>query len=84
MGIQVGEKLSQNYTLEVTNPGGHSSRPTPDNAIYRLAAGLGKQRLYVLPQFDMVIVRFADLTSSKGRDFDNREFLAPILNLEKK
>lgn len=50
----------------------------------RMAAGLGKQRLYVLPQFDMVIVRFADLTSSKGRDFDNREFLAPILNLEKK
>ena len=26
-GIQVGEKLSQNFTLEVTNPGGHSSRP---------------------------------------------------------
>ena len=32
MGIMVGEKLSQNYTLEVTNPGGHSSRPLPDNA----------------------------------------------------
>jgi hypothetical protein len=29
MGIMVGEKLSQNYTLEVTNPGGHSSRPVP-------------------------------------------------------
>ncbi|GAA3996238.1 M20/M25/M40 family metallo-hydrolase [Sphingomonas humi] len=37
LGIQVGEKLSQNYTLEVTNPGGHSSRPVPDNAIYHLA-----------------------------------------------
>lgn len=37
LGIQVGEKLSQNYTLEVTNPGGHSSRPVPDNAIYHLS-----------------------------------------------
>ena len=40
LGIQVGEKLSQNYTLEVTNPGGHSSRPQPDNAIYHLAHAL--------------------------------------------
>jgi len=40
LGIQVGEKLSQNYTLEVTNPGGHSSRPLPDNAIYHLAHAL--------------------------------------------
>ncbi|MFO1466410.1 MAG: M20/M25/M40 family metallo-hydrolase [Steroidobacteraceae bacterium] len=39
-GIQVGEKLSQDYTLEVTNPGGHSSRPVPDNAIYHLANAL--------------------------------------------
>jgi len=39
----VGEKIHQVYRLEVTNPGGHSSRPVADNAIYRLAAGL--QRL---------------------------------------
>lgn len=40
LGVQIGEKLSQNFTLEVTNPGGHSSRPMPDNAIYQLSAGL--------------------------------------------
>lgn len=40
LAIQVGEKLSQNYSLVVTNPGGHSSRPAPDNAIYRLAHAL--------------------------------------------
>ncbi|HEX5008244.1 MAG TPA: M20/M25/M40 family metallo-hydrolase [Hyphomonadaceae bacterium] len=34
--VQAGEKIHQVYTLEVTNPGGHSSRPVPDNAIYRL------------------------------------------------
>ena len=34
--VQAGEKIHQVYSLEVTNPGGHSSRPMPDNAIYRL------------------------------------------------
>jgi acetylornithine deacetylase/succinyl-diaminopimelate desuccinylase-like protein len=42
LGINAGEKLSQNYTLEVTNPGGHSMRPVKDNAIYHLSAGLLK------------------------------------------
>ena len=41
-GVQAGEKLYQDFTLEVTNSGGHSSRPVPDNAIYRLGAALGK------------------------------------------
>lgn len=35
--VQAGEKIHQVYSLEVTNKGGHSSRPEPDNAIYRLA-----------------------------------------------
>ena len=35
--VQAGEKIHQVYTLEVTNKGGHSSRPERDNAIYRLA-----------------------------------------------
>jgi acetylornithine deacetylase/succinyl-diaminopimelate desuccinylase-like protein len=40
--VQAGEKIHQVYTLEVTNRGGHSSRPEPDNAIYRLAAATQK------------------------------------------
>lgn len=40
--VQAGEKIHQVFTLEVTNPGGHSSRPVPDNAIYHLAAALKK------------------------------------------
>ena len=47
--IQAAEKFPQNYQLEVTNPGGHSSRPVPDNAIYRLAAGLTKISAYQFP-----------------------------------
>ncbi len=40
--VQAGEKIHQVFTLEVTNPGGHSSRPVPDNAIYRLMAATEK------------------------------------------
>jgi hypothetical protein len=27
LNVQAGEKLYQDYTLELTNPGGHSARP---------------------------------------------------------
>ena len=40
--VQAGEKIHQVFSLEVTNPGGHSSRPVPDNAIYRLAVATQK------------------------------------------
>ena len=36
-GIQGAEKSYADFTLSVTDPGGHSSRPTPTNPIYRLA-----------------------------------------------
>ncbi|MBI4519648.1 MAG: M20/M25/M40 family metallo-hydrolase [Gemmatimonadetes bacterium] len=38
--VQASEKKSQNFQVEVTNPGGHSSRPRPDNAISELAQAL--------------------------------------------
>lgn len=40
--MQAGEKIHQVYSLTVTNQGGHSSRPTPDNAIYHLMAATDK------------------------------------------
>lgn len=49
LNVQAGEKIHQVYTLTVTNPGGHSSRPTPDNAIYRLSAGLGRLSDFEFP-----------------------------------
>lgn len=49
LSVQVGEKASQNFELEVTNPGGHSSRPQPDNAIYNLANALMKIQAYTFP-----------------------------------
>ena len=40
LDMTVGEKATQNYTLTVTNPGGHSSRPVKPNAIVQLAAAV--------------------------------------------
>lgn len=47
--IQAAEKVPVNFTLTTTNPGGHSSVPRPDNAIYQLAAGLTKLAQYQFP-----------------------------------
>jgi acetylornithine deacetylase/succinyl-diaminopimelate desuccinylase-like protein len=48
-GVQAGEKVFQTYRLEVTNPGGHSSRPSKDNAIYHLADGLSRLGKFDFP-----------------------------------
>ncbi|RZL55441.1 MAG: M20/M25/M40 family metallo-hydrolase [Sphingomonas sp.] len=47
--IHVGEKAAVNYRIEATNPGGHSSAPVRDNAIYELADAIGKVRDYEFP-----------------------------------
>ena len=58
LNIQAGEKFPQNYQLEVTNPGGHSSRPTKLNAIYELSHALERIEGYEFP------VKFTD--ASRG------------------
>ncbi|MGN6498879.1 MAG: M20/M25/M40 family metallo-hydrolase [Tsuneonella sp.] len=47
--IQVGEKLYQDYKLTTTNPGGHSSAPVRDNAIYEMSEALLKVRDHEFP-----------------------------------
>jgi acetylornithine deacetylase/succinyl-diaminopimelate desuccinylase-like protein len=47
--IQASEKIYLSFRLEVTNPGGHSSRPRPDNAIYQLVAGLERLARHRFP-----------------------------------
>jgi acetylornithine deacetylase/succinyl-diaminopimelate desuccinylase-like protein len=44
--ISVAEKTFQTYFFTTHNPGGHSSRPRPDNAIYDLADALEKLRTH--------------------------------------
>ena len=48
-GIETSEKTYVTYTLEVTNKGGHSSEPRPDNAIYQLADGLVRLQKFQFP-----------------------------------
>ena len=48
-GVQASEKVYQSFTLEVINPGGHSSLPVKDNAIYRLADALIRIRAFDFP-----------------------------------
>lgn len=48
-GIQAGEKTYADFTLAVTNPGGHSSRPSKTNAIYQLAHALEKVEALEFP-----------------------------------
>ncbi len=47
--METGEKTYVTLLLEVTNRGGHSSEPRPDNAIYTLAAGLGRLAQFQYP-----------------------------------
>ena len=49
MLIEPAEKLYADYTLTVTSPGGHSSLPVPDNAIYHLTDGLTRLEHYKFP-----------------------------------
>ncbi|MDB5449012.1 MAG: peptidase family [Phenylobacterium sp.] len=47
--LQAGEKTYADFTLTVTDPGGHSSRPGPTNAIVELAQALAKVGAYKFP-----------------------------------
>jgi len=49
LGIEASEKLYADFTLEVTDKGGHSSEPTANNAIYHLADGLVKLQHFQFP-----------------------------------
>ncbi len=47
--IQGSEKVYQDFHLEVTNAGGHSSLPIKDNAIYHLSAALARLAAFDFP-----------------------------------
>lgn len=49
VGVQTSEKVPANFVLEAKNPGGHSSLPTRDNAIYRLSAALVRLSKFDFP-----------------------------------
>jgi len=71
--IGTSEKVYVTFTLETTSPGGHGSVPGPDNAIYRLADGLGRLEKFRFPVTTTATTRasfekFAALTSGPEHD----------------
>jgi acetylornithine deacetylase/succinyl-diaminopimelate desuccinylase-like protein len=49
MAVDAAEKVYGDFVLTATNPGGHSSLPVPDNAIYELAAALMRISQFQFP-----------------------------------
>ncbi len=68
--LHVGEKTAINYRIEATNPGGHSSAPIKDNAIYELADALAKIRAYDFPVMMTDTTRAYFRTAGKARGDD--------------
>ena len=48
-GLQAAEKVYADFQFETKNPGGHSSVPGPENAIYELSAALLRLENYSFP-----------------------------------
>src|SRR5712664_1618234 len=63
--IQVAEKMYTTYQFTVRNPGGHSSLPVPENAIYELAAALTRVGAHRFPVKLAEVTRFYFERSAK-------------------
>jgi len=58
--VDATEKMYADYQLSSLNPGGHSSMPTADNAIYHLTDALARLKHYAFP-FELNAVTRAEL-----------------------
>ncbi|WP_019052556.1 M20/M25/M40 family metallo-hydrolase [Sphingobium xenophagum] len=64
--LQAGEKTYADFEIAFTDPGGHSSAPTPGNPIYRLAKAIDRIAAYQFPAMRNELTR-ASLTLSAKR-----------------
>ncbi len=55
--VQGAEKTYATFKLTARNPGGHSSRPRADNAIYDLAEALGRIKAFEFPAMSNALTR---------------------------
>jgi len=91
--VQAGEKIHQVYTLEVSNKGGHSSRPERENAIYRLARATLKVEDLAFPLELTPVVReyfrvtgptlgggIGDAMTAAAKDPNDQSALATLMN----
>ncbi|HEX4998064.1 MAG TPA: M20/M25/M40 family metallo-hydrolase [Terriglobia bacterium] len=73
--VQMAEKTYQNFLLETRSPGGHSSRPSRDNAIYRLAAGLTRLEKFEFP------IRLTEVTTTYYRRMADLQIGQPAADM---
>jgi len=74
-GTPAGRRLAERTRARAQESGPDVS----SSVIGFMAAGKGKQRLYILPEQKLTIVRFGPLEGSRG--FDNREFMRLLLGV---
>jgi acetylornithine deacetylase/succinyl-diaminopimelate desuccinylase-like protein len=74
-GVQVSEKIPLNFTFEAVNPGGHSSVPEKDNAIYELAAALDRLSRHRFPTRLNYVAR---MTAAKVTEIEKGEMSAAM------
>jgi acetylornithine deacetylase/succinyl-diaminopimelate desuccinylase-like protein len=80
-GVQATEKITTNFTLRVTNRGGHSSVPRADNAITSLADALSKVGRHQFPvQLNEVTRAFFTRTADLERPEMARAMRALVAN----
>lgn len=66
--VQATEKMYLSFDFTVRNSGGHSSVPRPDNAIYELAAGLGRLSAFSFPTMLNEVTRNELIETAKTLD----------------
>jgi acetylornithine deacetylase/succinyl-diaminopimelate desuccinylase-like protein len=80
-GLQAAEKVYVDYQFESLNPGGHSSLPSPDNAIYHLSGALSRLQNFSFPvNINEVTRNYFQKTAafSKGQIADDMLAVAKI------
>ncbi|QKG70692.1 M20/M25/M40 family metallo-hydrolase [Erythrobacter mangrovi] len=78
--VQVGEKTFATFLLETRNPGGHSSVPRPDNAIYQLVHALVKLEGHEFPLEFTETTRAYFLQAGSGRNDDMGKAMVALAN----
>lgn len=79
--VQSAEKVYQSFRLESKNPGGHSSLPSRDNAIYHLAAALVRLSQFDFPvEVNPVTRRYFERTAGLETGDTSRDMRAVAAN----
>ena len=77
--VEATEKLYADFEVTATNPGGHSSQPRPDNAIYELVHALAKLEASPFPMELNAVTRAELEEKAKLADPQRAELIRRVL-----